>query len=613
MLKYRINERNFLNNDNKLNVSTFNIVDVYNSDNLKKQIMVCTCDNLKGLKDKSKIVSRSIVKLSNGDNVLNEKTYEFLNDIVVRNVNENENKFTFLIDKLYHLKVNKAEIAIKDNVKNIYFYFETSHFFEKNDTIKLYLNYLRDGLIHYDEITFIYTSNNILRIKYDSLDDYLKNLLFKNNENVSFCENIKFYQDQFFYRDVITTTFFVDRPIETIKIPIQQKFETNMFQSDALQTNFVDYEKKKAINRINDLEKDVYIPMYVDKNNNSEPIYEIRFNLHFREHRGDDWLVSSESYWNGTYVDENEEVQFMNESDDTDKPFFSYKDESYQSDLLSYLNFTNTDVRFQKNKLKKSFLRLSFYDSVNPTNQNLLYYSTIFMDSGMYFTKYIKHIEDKPYSMMNYEWSEETSEYELNPKLNMTGIRVNREPMKDLINEHTNNLKEINLQWDVNKEKNEMDAIEELRLSSQFVVKDKYNSNSSSEGFYIYLWKDNEMGLMPQDLYMKVEFNHAGYGRTIPFMLPFWDNAKHGIKGIKTFEEILNDWNDKWEDEKWKNGTDGKYGARQYSKFSYIHFKYRYDNVNNQHIYYLDSDFYGEDFYNDDNILTINLYEAKMV
>ena len=67
----------------------------------------------------------------------------------------------------------------------------------------------------------------------------------------------------------------------------------------------------------------------------------------------------------------------------------------------------------------------------------------------------------------------------------------------------------------------------------------------------------------------------------------------------------------------WKyNGkeTDGHYGIRQYTKFSYIHLKYQYDKENDKHIYYLDPDTYGNDVTstNDDNELIINLYEAKV-
>lgn len=167
---------------------------------------------------------------------------------------------------------------------------------------------------------------------------------------------------------------------------------------------------------------------------------------------------------------------------------------------------------------------------------------------------------------------------------------------------------------------------DDRRLSSQLVVKNKNLSKASSEGFYLYIWKDNEMSL-PQDLYMKVEFNHAGYGRTVPFMMPYWDSQKwNGKKGIKNINEILDDWNseaqeqlDEYDRVVWqKDGrkTDGHYGIRQYTKFSYIHLKYRYDKDNDKHIYYLDPDTYGNiDFpkgKDGNEEIEINLYEAKV-
>ena len=155
------------------------------------------------------------------------------------------------------------------------------------------------------------------------------------------------------------------------------------------------------------------------------------------------------------------------------------------------------------------------------------------------------------------------------------------------------------------------------------MVKSKNTSKASSEGFYLYIWKDNSTPL-PQDLYMKVEFNHAGYGRTIPFMMPYWDSKKWGGKiGIKTFDEILEDWKDIKEEEldqhgrvSWMHNTDGHYGIRQYTKFSYIHLKYMYDKETDKHIYYLDPDTYGNIIYptgDDGNkYIEINLYEAKV-
>ena len=166
----------------------------------------------------------------------------------------------------------------------------------------------------------------------------------------------------------------------------------------------------------------------------------------------------------------------------------------------------------------------------------------------------------------------------------LNGIRVNREPYstKGIPND------------------------EDLRISSQFTVSDKYQSNNSSEGFYLYLWKDNDSGIIPSDIYLKVEFNHAGYGRSIPMMMPFVDPKKHnGTNGIKSFQNILDDFNG--------NGVDKPYGIRQYIKYSYIHLKYKYDKENQCHAYYLDDNVYGNyDSSVKDNCLALNLYEAKI-
>ena len=434
---------------------------------------------------------------------------------------------------------------------------------------------------------------------------------------------------------------YIEKPLYRISIPLSVNFETNAYQSYILNEQYVEDERNKSINKITDMEKDVYHPVIWDSSKLDEngdivedyvdginkEVDKIVFNLHFRQHRGDDWLVESDTYWNGCYVDKDNKVKFIDEIEDYKKVnYFSYKQikkgenedirRSKQSDLMTYLGFTNSDIRYQKNKLSRSFLRIMFYDSMNPGNQNLLYYSTIFVDSGKLFGKYINHIEDTPYNSVVYETNEETEIETINAKdseINLVGIKVDREPYGDLLKDAT------------------LDQVEELRLSCQFTVRDKFQSDASSDGFYLYLWKDNESGVMPSDIYMKVEFNHAGYGRTIPFMMPFWDHKKRYNKendklpqkqGIKTFREILDDWNStKDENEIWRNEgniTDGQYGARQYMKYSYIHFKYKYDKIHKQHIYYLDDEFYGTDPENGgvhykDNVMTINLYEAKMV
>lgn len=348
----------------------------------------------------------------------------------------------------------------------------------------------------------------------------------------------------------------------------------------------------------------------------------------------------------------------------------------YQSDLLSYLGFSNNDVKYQKSKLKKSFLRISFYDSDNIANQNLLHTSTIFIDSGELFAKYIKNINtEEEYKVKNTVKNIKTgktyqkgsiidvNEYnslalknennqdddhkkkclnngeplavigtsltdkETPTVYNVNGVRVNREPMR---NEKFNKKNEkVIIDVDKGDLGDNIGEFERLRLSSQFVVADKYSSKHSSEGFYFYTYKTNDGGVFPNDIYMRVEFNHAGYGRTIPFMMPYirkseedpkiGTNRYKGRKGkIKTFDDICYDWSeidfDKDLDTLKEDDKIG-YGTARYMKYCHIKWKYRYDKATQKHIYYLDPDVYGESVTtkngHDHNII-LNLYEGKI-
>ena len=418
-------------------------------------------------------------------------------------------------------------------------------------------------------------------------------------------------------------TLTYDFAVNTVKIPISQKFENDLFHNDMIQKNFVDKAVANSINPIIDMEKDVYTPAIQKKvgeqvNAKYDDCYKIIFNLHFLEHRDtmrngqkEKWVCDKNSYWNGTRVLEKEYVVDNDEADEKYKKemkkvvdlkgrvynydikyadiskvdkydYFSYygaipkKDPSartvngfdnpnigeskdyniddeeykklrdervklteYQSDLLSYLGFTNDDVKYQKSKLKKSFLRISFYDSDNIANQNLLHTATIFLDSGDLFAKYIKNIEtEDEYKTTETVTAQETpkisfpkgsiltsSEYKKLDDVNRkrcvvngellavvggsssdedkytvydkAGMAINREPMRKRALEDSDFGDNI-------------DELERLRMSSQIVVTDKNSSKRSSEGFYFYTYKTNDNGVYPSDIYMRVEFNHAG-------------------------------------------------------------------------------------------------------
>lgn len=556
MIEYRINRRSFNKTSfdipvtsiqffdfNKFNVEVESETFSYNGENNDKTMLVCACDDIDDIMVGSQIRTTNTLTLGKEEAGLYlEKQYVFNNYYTVSGVNEGERSFSFLIDNFYPLNVSsirwtKINLSTEDEetetVDDVYMYCSTVHYFDNGTEPEMDEQEETDvdeRKKYNIQITFRYTGEDDsfkdVTIPFRYYDDWtlttrssffeengvkleVWNLMFgwieqQEGEFNARLDEMEVLRDNFMFGDKCVYEFFLEKALASVDIPLSNGFETNLLQTEILNEHFVEYEKKKAINPVVDIEKDVYYPSiyWSDTESNTEgyiDVQKIKFNLHFREHRGSDWLVENGSYWNGCGTIGTGEVYKVNEEITRDDA----------SDLLGFLGFSNEDVHFQKNRLKKSFLRLSYYDSTNPANQNLLGFSTIFFNSGELFAKYIKNFEGEGYTEIS---SENFGEYHLIRDKN--GIRVNREHNFD----------------------------EEKRLSSQLVVQGKNTSKSSSDGFYIYIWKDNETTL-PQDLYVKAEFNHAGYGRVIPLMAPFVDNKKHSgkVPRFKSFNEIYFD------------------------------------------------------------------------
>lgn len=354
----------------------------------------------------------------------------------------------------------------------------------------------------------------------------------------------------------------------SVPVPISTSDDVRLSHEENIREYLVHDETEKTKNGYSEMEKHIYKPVFItaDDPDAFDFVRKINFNLHFRTHSGDNWLVENGDSWN-----------FITYGDSYQGNYYSYapNTRSNQSDLLVYAGFTNSDVKYQKNKLKKSFLRLSFYDSDKVGNQNLLAYSTIFINTGELYSK-----------MMSCATADIYKSLTSTPNDVFTGAKVNLE-----VDEN-----KLQARLDTDTPMTD-DTIEDYRLSSRISVTDRFLSTNCSEGFNLYLWADNDSGIVPSDLYMKIEFNHAGYGRTIPMMMPFKDEP--GQSGFKTNGDIALDW----------TNTATQYGIEKYLKYSYLKLKYRYDKTLKKHIYYLDPERYGTNF---NETLNINLYEARV-
>lgn len=301
----------------------------------------------------------------------------------------------------------------------------------------------------------------------------------------------------FFNCDGESISILRDSNFMNLGLTFEQDYDAKrMFQEYQVNELFVKKVKDSIIPDFIDLEKVKYAPAFIETSTTATYLATgLTFNLHFRTRvQGvnkytfeDVWHLNDETEtWNGNGL--NETVKF---SDLYENPDFVNS-----SNLIGFLGFTDDDIYNQKNRVKQTFIRLSFYDSIDPLTQNLLYYSTIFLDSGDLFGKYVKRKA----------WLEE----------------------EDTRYDHL----EDPVVWSPTATTDPCSAV-----TCQLIVNDEYDMTRSGEGFNLYLFRqDAPLENDVQTIYMKVEFNHAGIGRTVPLI--YW--PKEGNKPKKlTIENYL--------------------------------------------------------------------------
>ena len=252
-------------------------------------------------------------------------------------------------------------------------------------------------------------------------------------------------------------------------------------------TSYVDEIIDAVIPDYIDMEKVKYIPVIMGNGGKYDIATAITFDFHFRKREEiarsdydremypypkylDRWNISDASgatvWWNG--------MEYYGNSFNRQAFTDFYMASGKTSDMLGYLNFSDDDIYYRKSKVSKSFIRISFYSSKDPIEQKLLYYSTSFLDSTSLYGKYMKQYVVKSDNGDN------------------DNIPI--------------------VFYDNN--------IVSARLDTEIVIKNEYQHDSSSEGFNLYLFADDADGVnSDRTIYMKVEFNHAGNGKTIPMIM----------------------------------------------------------------------------------------------
>ena len=304
-----------------------------------------------------------------------------------------------------------------------------------------------------------------------------------------------------------------------------QAADYNAASDDSQIESYVDNTIDNAIPEVIDTERFKYVPVIIGSNGYTRA-KSITFDFHFRRRAvkketssvvttdgvyplyKDGWFIDADSattvWWNGFRDDVQDMMgrtipkNYEGYSFDSGKFTEFYNASGKTSDLLGYLGFSDDDVRFRKSRLAMSFIRISFYTSKDPIEQKLLYYSTSFLDSTTIYGKYIKQ---NVYKHGIYGDTESTP-IVFFPDNSVSG-----------------------------------------RIDSEICIKSEIDNMASSEGFNLYLFGDDaemtDKGKPYRTIYMKVEFNHAGNGKTIPMIM--WPKDSNGNFRDVTVDTFLND------------------------------------------------------------------------
>lgn len=357
----------------------------------------------------------------------------------------------------------------------------------------------------------------------------------------------------------------------SIPIVLSSVYGSNLMQEDMMVHGKLKNRIVESISPLVDMEKDVYFPCLAAfdeggkyDESNSKVAKKLEFNIHLRSRDLDTWTVkesdenpffSNESNWNVTDCGAYKNII---DGDDEDLK----KKLMRSSDLLYFLKFSDDDVERQKKKIEKTFLRLSFYNSPDAANQYLLATSTIFLDEGSLYWKYSTNQRNGEFSDVN-----------LGNKSDTIGVSTEPQDMGVLT-------------FDEGK-----------RLSSQFTVVDKNKTNDSSEGFYIYMFKEYSNGLRDSEIYMTVDLYHAGQGKKIPLYLPMTSDLSRPLTLYKENDLTT-----------LKNGIP----LNKYYEQLYIPLICRYDFTKKKHVYYLNDEYINKDYAPDDGTIIFNLFELKI-
>ena len=133
----------------------------------------------------------------------------------------------------------------------------------------------------------------------------------------------------------------------------------------------------------------------------------------------------------------------------------------------------------------------------------------------------------------------------------------------------------------------------------------KHVTDTSSEGFYLYIFREYAEKLHPEPIYMKIEFNHAGIGKQIPFLIPMHWIEKHNTNSNRMVPGHALRLANQADLNELKQGFPLSYVYAQ----TYIPLYAVYDFEHKEYGYVFDSRYVTQDC---NGVINLNLFEMKI-
>lgn len=492
---------------------------------------------------------------------------------------------------------------------------------------KPYLNgtYFTDDFSRYiseEMCTDVVTNQNVFDVQ-------VKNKIFGElpiTEDLPFRVTDKPKSSDDYYNLFSDLKIFVDNGYISIPLSLSTSLGNNPLQDNLIERDFIQREKEKVINPIVDMEKDIYVPKYFNgkysgSSTDFKPINEINLNFHFRTRSLDSWKVNDG--YNNVLTSGDSKNQSTDNWFITD--FYPYREilsesgDTLQeaSDLMGLLYFTNDDIFYQRSKVAKSFARLSFYDSTDPQTQSLLATSCVFLNEHALFKKFTDNSRKNLYEYGEVKGAEYSADSktgfiiyttEENKKYKTDITELRKFNKISVITEFLGSKKD-NIPYSAVSDSSGITIDEGHRLSSRMTIENKYATDTSSEGFYLYMFKEYAENLHPKPIYMKIEFNHSGIGKQIPFTIPMHWTGQTSNSSLESYNKMYPDHVLKLSSSsgvtELKEGIPLSYTYAQ----SYIPLYAVYDFKNKEYAYVFDNRYVKVD---DNGIANLNLFEMKI-